>query len=92
MIDKLSFTATVIAAGGQVVIDKHHFAEAEFKSVNVSQILRGGEKETVLTVVNSGKAYGKCPHCSGHVVERERRINGNDKCVNGHIYPSELSQ
>lgn len=32
--------------------------------------------------------YGRCPKCSGLVVSRERRPNGNDICMNGHTYPS----
>ena len=32
--------------------------------------------------------YGKCPQCGANVVMRERRINGDDKCANGHKFPS----
>ena len=32
--------------------------------------------------------YGYCPRCGGRGYSRERRPNGNDKCVNGHTYPS----
>lgn len=32
--------------------------------------------------------YGYCPHCGARVTERERRINGNDICANGHVFPS----
>lgn len=32
--------------------------------------------------------YGYCPRCDAKGVNRERRINGNDKCENGHCYPS----
>ena len=32
--------------------------------------------------------YGLCPVCGGAGLSRERRPNGNDKCVNGHVYPS----
>jgi hypothetical protein len=32
--------------------------------------------------------YGFCPQCGAKGVSRERRINGNDKCENGHSYPS----
>jgi len=39
-----------------------------------------------------GNPYGVCPHCGGVVQERERRLNGNDTCENGHVYPSRLSQ
>jgi hypothetical protein len=35
--------------------------------------------------------YGYCPQCGAAGVERERRIGGNDKCENGHTYPSHLS-
>lgn len=32
--------------------------------------------------------YGYCPICSIPGMSRERRINGNDMCFNGHIYLS----
>ena len=32
--------------------------------------------------------YGYCPTCGSEGVSRERRIGGNDKCSNGHEYPS----
>jgi len=32
--------------------------------------------------------YGYCPTCSALGVIRERRWNGNDRCSNGHTYPS----
>ena len=32
--------------------------------------------------------YGYCPICGGAGVMRERRPNGDDKCTNGHKYPS----
>ncbi len=32
--------------------------------------------------------YGYCPECGAKGVQRERRPNGNDKCINGHTYPS----
>lgn len=32
--------------------------------------------------------YGFCPHCDAPGELRERRPNGNDKCSNGHTYPS----
>ena len=34
--------------------------------------------------------YGYCPECGAKGVMRERRPNGNDKCANGHTYPSRL--
>ena len=35
--------------------------------------------------------YGYCPECGEKGVMRERRLNGNDKCANGHTYPSSKS-
>lgn len=35
--------------------------------------------------------YGYCPECNAKGVMRERRPNGNDKCANGHTYPSSKS-
>jgi hypothetical protein len=32
--------------------------------------------------------YGYCPKCSAKVNRRERRLNGNDTCVNGCVFPS----
>jgi len=30
--------------------------------------------------------YGYCPECGAKGTKRERRIDGNDICVNGHLY------
>ena len=32
--------------------------------------------------------YGYCPKCGAKGEFRERCINGNDTCINGHVYPS----
>ena len=32
--------------------------------------------------------YGYCPECGSLGYARERRLNGNDTCIKGHIYPS----
>lgn len=32
--------------------------------------------------------YGYCPVCGGLGRSRERRPNGDDRCENGHVYPS----
>ena len=32
--------------------------------------------------------YGYCPKCGAPGHSRERRLNGDDKCTNGHKYPS----
>lgn len=31
--------------------------------------------------------YGWCPICGSPAVSRERRLNGNETCAKGHIYP-----
>jgi hypothetical protein len=33
-------------------------------------------------------AYGFCPLCGALGLARERRPNGNDRCAQGHVYPS----
>lgn len=48
---------------------------------NVQRIGQEIEQEPVAV-------YGYCPECGGKGVMRERRPNGNDKCANGHTYPS----
>lgn len=32
--------------------------------------------------------FGYCPKCNGRGITRERRLDGNDRCENGHVYPS----
>ncbi len=32
--------------------------------------------------------YGRCPICNAPGIIRERRMDGNDTCKNGHKYPS----
>lgn len=36
----------------------------------------------------SSTPYGYCPRCGALGIMRERRLNGNDQCVNNHGYPS----
>lgn len=33
-------------------------------------------------------SYGTCPTCRAPGLSRERRPNGNDRCAQGHSYPS----
>ena len=35
--------------------------------------------------------YGYRPECGAPGIQRERRMNGDDKCENGHTYPSRLA-
>lgn len=42
----------------------------------------------LLTSKPPGSEYGVCPYCGAPAEWRERRPNGNDKCRNGHVYPS----
>lgn len=36
--------------------------------------------------------FGYCPHCGASGTTRERRIDGNDTCKNGHVYPSRAAK
>ena len=47
-------------------------------------VLPGGGHVPAIPVA----VYGYCPECGGAGVMRERRPNGDDKCTNGHRYPS----
>lgn len=38
--------------------------------------------------MSGSSVYGFCPQCGAPGKIRERRINGNDTCVNGHKYKS----
>lgn len=44
---------------------------------------QSGVREGMLRAV-----YGRCPVCGVAGKTRERRLNGNDTCINGHTYPS----
>lgn len=35
--------------------------------------------------------YGYCPTCGAKGISRERRVDGNDICENGHTYPSRIA-
>ena len=59
----------------------------------IREALAQPEQETVLPGGGHVPAvpvavYGYCPECGGAGVMRERRPNGDDKCTNGHKYPS----
>lgn len=47
-------------------------------------------QETVDKILEKAK-LGYCPKCGEPGKTRERRPNGNDKCVKGHVYPSNKS-
>lgn len=52
------------------------------------------DKEKYINVRKNGNAakkagsYGLCPTCKEVGAIRERRFNGNDICINNHVYPS----
>ena len=52
---------------------------------DLRQAIAEAEKQEPVAV------YGYCPECGAKGVMRERRPNGNDKCSNGHVYPSSKS-
>lgn len=37
---------------------------------------------------NTSSPYGNCPMCGDRGIQRERRPDGNDTCINKHVYPS----
>lgn len=78
----------VISAGGQIVVDDNHRIDAIGKQLG--KTFRKSTQETIYTAMPV-LSYGRCPHCGGNVVTRERRINGNDTCEDGHVYPSKCS-
>ena len=80
--------AMVISAGGQIVIDENHRLDSICKQL--SRGYRYSTEETIYTAIPV-ISYGRCPHCGGNVVTRERRLNGNDTCEDGHVYPSRSS-
>lgn len=45
-----------------------------------------------IVATNLGAAYGYCPECGKPGVARERRPNGNDRCSDGHSYPSKTAK
>jgi hypothetical protein len=45
-----------------------------------------------VTDIEIAQAYGVCPECGSLCAERERRPNGNDRCRNGHVYPSKAAR
>ena len=70
---------------------RYHFAKlvaekalAEHAMQEVQRLGQEIEQEPVAV-------YGYCPQCGAKGVMRERRSNGNDKCANGHTYPSSTS-
>ena len=70
---------------------RYHFAKlvaekalAEHAMQEVQRLGQEIEQEPVAV-------YGYCPQCGAKGVMRERRPNGNDKCANGHTYPSSTS-
>lgn len=43
------------------------------------------------TSKNPVAPYGYCPRCGAAGLRRERSPNGNDRCANGHVYPSKTA-
>lgn len=48
----------------------------------------GGDGAAPHVAVGRAVPYGFCPQCGAPGEMRERRINGDDICKNGHKYPS----
>jgi len=66
---------------------KANIAELEAEIARLKAIIE--DMKVIDNVFWKGELpYGSCPVCHGAGLSRERRPNGNDKCVNGHVYPS----
>ena len=71
---------------------KQHFCPAEQSMIAFEKECNWcGEKEALAQTQEPLAVYGYCPECGAKGVMRERRPNGNDKCANGHTYPSSTS-
>jgi DNA-directed RNA polymerase subunit RPC12/RpoP len=70
---------------------KEHFCPAEQSTITYQgECSWCGEREALAQEQEPVAVYGYCPECGAKGVMRERRPNGNDKCANGHTYPSRL--
>lgn len=49
-------------------------------------------KEPIQPPEPQSAPYGYCPHCGAKGKMRERRIDGNDVCENGHTYNSNYAK
>ena len=38
-----------------------------------------------------GKGYGLCPLCGADAISRERRVDGNTSCADGHVFPTKMT-
>jgi hypothetical protein len=71
---------------------KEHFCPAEQSIITYQgECSWCGEREALAQTQEPMAVYGYCPQCGAKGVMRERRPNGNDKCANGHTYPSSTS-
>ena len=71
---------------------KEHFCPAEQSIITYQgECSWCGERESLAQTQEPVAVYGYCPECGAKGVMRERRPNGNDKCANGHTYPSSTS-
>jgi DNA-directed RNA polymerase subunit RPC12/RpoP len=71
---------------------KEHFCPAEQSTITYQgECSWCGEREALAQTQEPVAVYGYCPECGAKGVMRERRPNGNDKCANGHTYPSSTS-
>lgn len=82
-----SFTADSFVFSNQSKQKFNINLKAETKSLGMSTSIGSDGGFTV----PEESAYGTCPLCGGKTISRERRLNGNDICENGHVYPSRMS-
>jgi len=81
--DHLLSVSNIILVFNKALADKDKEIEKlEFSNKLLSGLIADQGKEEINAI------YGYCPKCGAKGVSREKRMNGNDKCENGHTYPS----
>lgn len=81
---KLALEALEAKGDAWIVLERKAKAAIREALAEQETVLPGGGHVPAVPVA----VYGYCPECGGVGVMRERRPNGDDKCTNGHKYPS----
>ena len=81
---KLALEALEAKGDAWIVLERKAKAAIREALAEQETVLPGGGHVPAVPVA----VYGYCPECGGAGVMRERRPNGDDKCTNGHKYPS----
>ena len=68
--------------------DTWYSVETPGQENSTKPTINAGTFENTSGKFNDANCYGYCPTCRSPGVMRERRMNGNDTCRNGHTYPA----